>query len=166
MATRVAEAPSITDVVASAGALSVERTGPDSAVVSLSGAWLSVHGLPDPAVALRELEKGSAVRRLGFDASGLTAWDSGLLTFVLQVLGETGPRGIAVDRTGLPEGARRLLALAEAVPEQRMGREGIARAWPARLGAWALSAASESAAGVTFLGEFERCSPSPLCWRR
>ena len=49
--------------------------------------------VPDPAAALRELEAGAALRHLAFDASGVTAWDSGRLTFVLKVLGETGPRG-------------------------------------------------------------------------
>ncbi len=135
------------------GAMSIRRTGLDSALVALSGPWLSRGGLPDPVMALRELEAGSPVRHLAFDASKVTAWDSGLLTFVLRVLGETGGRGVAVDRTGLPEGVRRLLALVEAVPEKRTGPERAPKPWLARIGARALAVGSASAAGLTFLGD-------------
>src|SRR5262249_10047453 len=46
----------------------------------------------------------------------LAGWDSRLLTFLLSVLRRSTQLGVEVDRHGLPEGVRRLLALATAVP--------------------------------------------------
>jgi phospholipid/cholesterol/gamma-HCH transport system permease protein len=129
---------------------SVRRTGPDSAVVELEGAWLSQRGVPDAAGALGAL---GPVRQLGFDARGVTAWDSGLVTFVLKILGEARSQAIQADRAGLPEGVRRLLALAEAVPEKQTGRGGASTPWLARLGTTAMATAAATQVGVRFLGE-------------
>jgi phospholipid/cholesterol/gamma-HCH transport system permease protein len=58
-----------------------------------------------------------------------------------------------VDREGLPEGVRRLLALAESVPE-RGGRTDATPSSPlARLGEVTLRRASEAAGPLAFLGE-------------
>jgi hypothetical protein len=100
-------------------AVDVRRAGPDGALVALSGAWRSEDRLPDGTQALRALESRPPVRRLAFDTSGITAWDSSLVTFVLNVLGESKARGITADRAGLPDGVQRLLRLVEAVPEKR-----------------------------------------------
>src|ERR1700757_4751869 len=95
--------------VADAGVFTVRRVAPDTAVLELSGDWLSRLGLPDAATAVRALESGGPLRSLGFDASGIEAWDSGLVNFVMKLLGETKTRGVVADRTGLPEGFQRLL---------------------------------------------------------
>jgi ABC transport permease subunit len=99
-------------------AFSVRRVATDGAVIELSGPWLSARGLPDPVVIAAELSADQALRSLGFDTSKVLAWDSGLVTFVLKLLGATTAAGAIADRTGLPDGVRRLLALAEAVPEK------------------------------------------------
>jgi len=132
--------------------LVVRRHGQDGAVLELTGTWLSQRDLPEPAGVLGQLRSG-AIRRLAFDADRVTAWDSGLVTFVLKVLGETSTWGVAADRAGLPEGVRRLVALAEAVPERQTGRGGARPAWLARLGARAITKADGVLVGVTFLGE-------------
>jgi len=129
---------------------SVRRTGPDSAVLELAGAWLSQRGLPEPDAAVHAL---GGIRRLGFDTTRVTAWDSGLVTFALKMLGEAKRQAISADRDGLPEGVRRLLALAEAVPEKQTGRDGARAFWLARLGTAATAAAQAARVSVSFLGE-------------
>jgi len=143
-------AVSLTSDVEVAARTSVRRTGPDSAVLELAGAWLSRRGLPEPDASVREL---GGIRRLGFDATRVTAWDSGLVTFTLKVLGEAKRAAIDADRGGLPEGVRRLLALAEAVPEKQTGRSGARTPWLARLGASATATAEAARIGVAFLGD-------------
>ncbi len=64
------------------------------------------------------------MRRVAFDASGLTAWDSALLTFLHAALERLSRAGVEADRESLPAGIQRLLALAGAVSE----REGARRA--------------------------------------
>src|SRR5438094_3483422 len=112
--------------------LAVRRDGPDAVVLEIAGAWLSECGLPKPADALAELRSG-AVHHLSFDASRITEWHSGLVTFVLNALSQAAKSDIDTDRAGLPDGAQRLGALAQAVPRRQTGRHHTRPPWLARL---------------------------------
>jgi len=139
----------LTSDVEAPATVSVRRAGGDGAVLELAGAWLSQRGLPEPETALGDL----AVRRLAFDTTRVSAWDSGLVTFSLKILGDARQRGVEADRSGLPEGVRRLLALAEAVPEKQTGRGAVSTPWLARLGNATAGATKAVRIAVTFLGE-------------
>ena len=134
--------------------LSFDTARDETLVVRLSGAWTTDADRPAAAAVERQLESGRTPRRVGFEAAGLTAWDSGLLTFLLQVCSATERRGIEVDRSGLPEGVRRLLALATAVP-QRQDTGGTAHkpSMLARIGTGAIGFAGDATAMLAFLGE-------------
>jgi len=132
--------------------LAVRHREPDGAVLEFAGNWLSQRGLPEPSGAVSEL-RAAGVSHVGFDARQITAWDSGLVTFVLKVLGETAARGVATDRAGLPDGVRRLIAMAEAVPERQTGRIAARPPWLARLGTDAIAATRAVTVGLAFLGE-------------
>jgi len=133
--------------------LHVERPTPEVACVELAGAWRKENRLPDPSEVWRETQVGPPVHRLTFDASHVTEWDSGLVTFALKVLEEARARGIESDRAGLPDGAQRLLHLAEAVPERHTGRARAQPPWLVRIGARATAGWVETVAGLAFLGE-------------
>src|SRR5262245_8752527 len=133
--------------------LHVERPTPEAARVELAGAWRKEDDLPDPGEVWREIDAGPAVRRLSLDTSGVTGWDSELITFALKVLEEAKARGVESDRAGLPEGARRLLRLAEAVPERQTGRSRGQPPWLARIADWATRSRGETVAALTFFGE-------------
>jgi phospholipid/cholesterol/gamma-HCH transport system permease protein len=132
--------------------LAIRHSEPDGAVLEFAGTWLSQRGLPEPASTLGEL-RATGVSRLAFDARQITAWDSGLVTFVLKVLSEMAAQGVAADRAGLPDGVRRLIAMAQAVPEQQTGRNGSPPPWLARLGTNAIAMARAVTVGLGFLGE-------------
>ena len=132
--------------------LAFRRAGPDGVVWEFAGAWLSECGLPERVDALDELRSG-AVRHVAFASDRITAWDSGLVTFVLKLLGEVAALGVAADRAGLPDGVQRLVALAEAVPERQTGRTGERPPWLARIGASTIATATALATELTFLGE-------------
>jgi phospholipid/cholesterol/gamma-HCH transport system permease protein len=131
----------------------VERPASEVVRVELAGVWRKENWLPDPSDVWREIQAGPAVHRLTFDTSRVTDWDSGLVTFARRVLEEARARGIESDRTGLPDGAQRLLRLAEAVPERQTGRVRSQPPWLVRIGAWATAASFEMVAGLAFLGE-------------
>jgi phospholipid/cholesterol/gamma-HCH transport system permease protein len=133
--------------------LQVEGCTPAVTCVALTGAWRNENRLPDASEVWRKIEAGSPVHRLTFDTSGVSAWDSGLVTFATKVLEGARARGIDGDRTGLPDGAQRLLRLAEAVPERQTGRALTERPWLARIGAWTSAALAQAVAGLSFLGE-------------
>lgn len=92
---------------------------PETLVIVLGGCWRIDRHLPTADTLNDRL--APPVRRVCFDASELADWDSGLLSFVSGISKCCSGRGIAVDNSGLPPGAQRLLALALAVPEQKLG---------------------------------------------
>jgi phospholipid/cholesterol/gamma-HCH transport system permease protein len=141
-------------VEAPGAALEVGRPSGDTLVLRLSGAWTMRERLPSVDAVERELEAGAGVRRLVFDAERLAEWDSVLLTFLLRVSADAERRGIAASRAGLPEGVRRLLALATAVPERRdTGAPAPPPSWLARVGLATLSGGRDAAATLRFVGE-------------
>ncbi len=126
----------------------------DTLLVSLSGSWRLVEKLPSPAEVWRQAEATPGIRRMAFDTRGVTGWDSGLLTFLGKIIAGNERRQIDTDRSGFPEGVRRLLALASAVPQRKDARQGDASpSLLARLGTESLAAAGQTRVMLAFLGE-------------
>lgn len=103
--------------------LSCSRTPDGDLVVRLTGEWKMEETLPSPSEVLDKLSPESRVTGVRFDSQGITGWDSGLLTFLRVILDRCRQDKIRVDTGALPEGARRLLALAAAVPERTGARK-------------------------------------------
>ncbi|MEQ1857791.1 MAG: ABC transporter permease [Longimicrobiales bacterium] len=99
--------------------VAVRRDADNALIVRLAGPWSLETGLPPLADVESGLPGAIAVR---FDTSELTSWDSAVLAFLAGTSKLARTRGIPVDPGGLPEGLRRLLALAEAVPEKKDAR--------------------------------------------
>ena len=142
------------DASRKAGALAFARPTGDTLLVRLSGSWTIDAELPSIEEVRRHVESVPSIRRITFDAQGLTGWDSGLLTFLTKLIAEAERRGIETDRAGLPEGVGRLLALATAVPERKdTGQAGRRVSLLAQLGTGALAASREATETLAFLGE-------------
>ncbi len=125
----------------------------DGVVLRLSGSWRMQNDLPSAAEVERGLAAVSTGRRLGFDARGVDEWDSGFLVFILNVLDAATSLGFSVDRAGLPDGVRKLLDLAAAVPERDTKRGAAPPPFLARLGRSAVSALGSAREMITFVGE-------------
>jgi phospholipid/cholesterol/gamma-HCH transport system permease protein len=93
----------------------------------LAGDWRLKTGLPAPATVEKLLRSDEGLRRLTLDASDLGDWDSGLLAFLVGIEELSRAHKIEIDLGDLPEGARRLLRLATAVPERQGARRTQAR---------------------------------------
>ena len=107
----------------------------DTLVVQLAGNWQLQRGVPELTEIQPQLNDTSRIRQLTFEVLDMLAWDTGLLTFLLQLLDYCHQHQIVVDQSGLPEGVRRLLALATAVPEREGARRGATRlSWLAQVG--------------------------------
>jgi phospholipid/cholesterol/gamma-HCH transport system permease protein len=96
-------------------------------MLRLSGRWHLSRDLPSVSQVIPELAKTPVPGRLSFDTSALSGWDSGLVSFLLEVESACRERGIKEDREGLPAGVRRLIELAEAVPEKEGTRAAAKR---------------------------------------
>jgi phospholipid/cholesterol/gamma-HCH transport system permease protein len=108
----------------SAASIAIDSSPDGGITVSLGGEWLLGNELPGPDPVLDRLRKGPKPERLGFDTNSLGDWDTGLITTVLNIARSAEANGVALDESGLPDGARKLIDLALAVKE----REGARRA--------------------------------------
>ena len=133
------------------GALSVDRPERDTLTVRFSGTWTLGAELPPVEQALGPAADG--VRRISFDASAVTRWDTGLVAFVFKLMHLGLQRDIETDPSGLPEGARRLLDLAFAVPKAAAHRTRARRPWLARVGGAVLELGGSAREALSFVGE-------------
>jgi phospholipid/cholesterol/gamma-HCH transport system permease protein len=99
--------------------LVVERRSPDVLRVSFFGNWRAPCGLPGTQIIRQSLSQSTSERVLEFSVVGLTGWDSRLVAFVNKCLALCRERNMTFRGEGLPEGVRRLLRLANAVPEKK-----------------------------------------------
>ena len=120
--------------------------------LALAGRWTL--GRPSPDVAdLFARANPAALTHVAVVGDPDLAWDSSLLVFLRAVLAEARRRAMSVDVDGLPDGARRLLALLDTTPE----REGAGRhdrpSLLARIGAPTVVAARSTVDVLTFIGD-------------
>lgn len=136
------------------GSVSTERTGDATLLIHLLGTWQLRRDVPSASVVTRELSAPPAPHRVAFDASRLSGWDSGLVSFLAGVSEVCRARGIVDDRSGLPAGIRRLLELAEAVPEKQGARAKSARVpFFERVGNLTIGYGLSVAEALAFIGE-------------
>lgn len=141
-------------IQAAQGTVSISNDDPSTLLVTLSGPWHLSSDVPAPALLLREVGAQPALKRLAFDTVKLTHWDSGLISFLVQTSAYCRDHNIAQDRAGLPEGLRRLLELAEAVPEKKGTRNAEARSpFFERIGKASLGYGLSVDEFMSFLGE-------------
>jgi phospholipid/cholesterol/gamma-HCH transport system permease protein len=134
--------------------LSFNLSGDFTLKVQLRGIWRLRGGLPSATLVERQLELPSTVHGVTFDAEGLTSWDSSVLTFLVEVSELCRQRDIPMDREGLPVGVKKLLALAEAVPERKGARREVTEAsFLERVGTGTLGLAGSAKELLAFLGE-------------
>jgi phospholipid/cholesterol/gamma-HCH transport system permease protein len=125
----------------------------DTLLIRLLGSWKIGNVLPSASEVQKQLEVKPQITQLTFDTQELTDWDSGLLTFLIKVIDQCSRGSIVIDREGLPQGVRRLLELASAVPAKETHKEGMRESFLSRVGASALEFAQSSGEMLAFIGE-------------
>jgi phospholipid/cholesterol/gamma-HCH transport system permease protein len=108
--------------------LAAVRTSPGVLRARVSGNWREGPTLPSVEVVRETLSKEPLVKSVEFDTAGLTGWDSRFVAFISQCAGVVRGRNIEIRYDGLPEGARRLLRLAHAVPEKVDAHRAVVKA--------------------------------------
>jgi len=119
--------------------------------IRIAGDWQLRGHLPSTASVEREIVARPS--QVTFETDALGKWDSSLVTSLARILEACRAQRVTADRTGLPDGVRRLLALAEAVPEKKGARrEEKGAAFLERIGTGALALADEARRFISFLG--------------
>jgi len=126
----------------------------DGITVALGGEWLLGNDLPGPDSILDRLRNTPKPDHIKFDTANLGTWDTGLITAIINITRSAQVNGVAVDETGLPEGARKLIALAFAVKEREGARRQMQSApFLATVGEASTEMWRSFAELVTFVGE-------------
>ena len=111
---------------------SISSPQPGVLDLALSGCWKIDCPLPPLAEILTRIDDCRQTVRVS--TAGVTEWDSLLIVFPREVLRHCRRHGIEPDLEQVPEGARRLLQLAEATPETALPRKAPPPAFRARIG--------------------------------
>ena len=134
--------------------LSFDRPAHDTLLVRLKGSWTIEQKLPDIGEIQSQVKSDAGVKQIAFDTRELTGWDSGLLSFLIKIINQHANGNIAVQKDGLPEGVRKLIDLAFAVPERKGARkETVREPLVARIGASTIAAGQTSIDTLNFIGE-------------
>jgi len=135
------------------GTVSSGITNDETLVVRFSGSWHLDTNLPPATELIPALDARPAPKRVYFDTGTLADWDSGLLSFLIETEDMCRARGIIADRAGLPSGLRRLLELAEAVPEKKGTQAAKRASFFARVGNSTLAAEASARDFLSFVGQ-------------
>jgi len=142
----------------------------DEYLLNLSGEWTTSNQSPSHDRVIEEL-KNKNIRVLRFDCSGLGRWDSSLLTFLLSINSFAEKEKIKFDDHGLPEGVRKLIKLANAVPVvEDLGRNEIDLSLLDRIGSASLRVKGSTGEMFDFIGQvflsFSRMFTGKAIFRR
>ena len=122
--------------------------------IRFAGDWRIQADVPPFESLAGQIEAAKPITAIDFDTDDLTSWDSAYLTFLLQLRQYCRSEKIPVRVEGLPEGVRRLLQLAMAVPERQGARRSPARDGGLRkVGQGVLAVVEEGRSVLTFIGE-------------
>jgi hypothetical protein len=113
--------------MSTAGELHLRRRAEDTVLVELAGNWKLGQTLPSAVDVARKVEGVPGIRNMAFDTRKLDDWDTGLLTFLIKIGKYCSLKEIRLDSGGLPQGAKKLLELASAVPEKKDARKAEGR---------------------------------------
>ena len=127
----------------------VPQTSDGTCRVRMAGDWRA--GLA-PLTPEEVLRQAGGSRALQCDASAVTGWDSGLPVFCLHLTRRCEAAGVDCQWVGLPEGVRRLLALAAAAPVRNGVGEGPG-SWLVRVAERVQVSAMAALDGLAFVGE-------------
>jgi phospholipid/cholesterol/gamma-HCH transport system permease protein len=134
--------------------LSFDRPAADTLLVRLTGNWTIKQTLPSDAEVQSQVESDPAIKQITFDTRELSGWDSGLLSFLTKIINQYSAKNITVTRAELPEGVRKLIDLAFAVPEREGARKETAREHRlSRIGASTIAAGQAAIDTLSFIGE-------------
>ena len=125
----------------------------NDATLRLAGDWSLAAPLPDALVLAGEVGGLGRVSRVTVDASALGRWDSVLPAFLFELAAALKGRGVDLTADGAPEGLRRLLAIAQAVPPRTTATPETRPNPIARIGLAAQSWWAALVDNVRFIGE-------------
>jgi phospholipid/cholesterol/gamma-HCH transport system permease protein len=142
------------DTASSQARVHYTQPATDCLLIRLTGGWSLKDGIPSIDEFNQQITDQPLIRQVRFDGREITQWDTSLLVFITRIIGQARQKGMAPDLKGLPEGVRRLMELAAAVPpKQDTGRDEGRVGVLAKIGAITLKYLQGAPEMARFLGE-------------
>jgi len=133
--------------------LSFDYPSPNILRLKLSGEWLLHVGIPNENEALHQLSENKNITQVTFDAAELGKWDSGLISFLLNLSKKCEHSNIEVIRQALPQGVDKMLTLALKVSEKNVPQKAKPGHFLERVADKFLGFCSGTLSVINFLGE-------------
>ncbi len=133
--------------------LSLDYPSSNTLRLKLSGEWQIRAGLPAASEVFTQFSGNKNITQITFDLSETEKWDSGLVSFLLNLIKECEQRNIRVERQGLPQGIAKLLALALKVNRENIPRKIEKEHFLAKVADRFLQLCAAALSVVNFLGE-------------
>lgn len=132
----------------------VEEPGPNELRVKLSGDSRDQSGPLGLGVVQEALIQMKGARALSFESAAVIGWDSRFVAFIRKCEELCRARSVEFRNDGLPEGVRRLVKLAQAVPERTDARQqSVKPQILERMGERTMRSGRVALEMFTFLGE-------------
>jgi len=123
-------------------------------LIRLAGSWKIGVQLPASDEACRQIQSAKGIQRVVFETDRITGWDSSLVTFLMDIHQCCSANNIVLENDGLPNGVKKLVELATAVPERKGARKESAReSFLARVGTSAIAQWQSASELLAFIGE-------------
>jgi phospholipid/cholesterol/gamma-HCH transport system permease protein len=135
------------------GKLKFNYPNPETLSLEIIGDWRIVSGVPSLEEVSRELNSHPQISQITFNSTGLSVWDSGLAAFLLKLIKECEIRKIRVITDSLPQGAQKLLLLAQRVHEKNIASKEMREPFLAEIGSQTLRIKDGIVTFLDFLGK-------------
>lgn len=135
-------------------ACDLETADQGTVEIVLKGSWRLRAGIPPVDPVINEIAASPQLERVVFSTRAITGWDSGLLVFLSKLISYCDSRKLQVSTDGLPNGIRKLLALAAAPAEaQRPGPRSSDETLLSRIGDTTIDLVAGVPNAMRFIGE-------------
>ena len=85
---------------------------PNTLQIKLAGDWRISAGFPSIDTITAELAGHSGITQITFSVSQIIKWDSGLISFLFELIKECEAKKVKVQKEGLPQNIQKLITLA------------------------------------------------------
>ncbi|MFA4989858.1 MAG: ABC transporter permease [Candidatus Omnitrophota bacterium] len=121
--------------------------------VKLSGDWQIYASIPSENEVVAELASHPDTAQIIFDTLEVGSWDSGLVSFLFQLIQDCEGKNIQVVHQGLPPGVEKLLTLALKVHTRVLPQKSARRPFLEKVADKALELYASILSVLNFLGE-------------
>jgi phospholipid/cholesterol/gamma-HCH transport system permease protein len=133
--------------------LTFDYLDPNTLQVKLDGDWRMLAGFPTTDKIIAELAAHSGITQITFKVTDTIKWDSGLISFLFELIKEYENKNLKIQREGLPNNIQKLLAFALTVSEKNIPPKEAASSFFERLGDRTLRVKESVFSLLDFLGQ-------------